>query len=120
MLLFLFKLFNKLRSTTQSLQIASNQAQNAFAYAPEIQKGINAASRAVALLNTQPKLKDPEVPAVEPFVSKLYIVIFNLANKVCSQAILYFSICPTSKSCAIYTVRVNNVPTLITITLKTM
>ncbi|XP_026327136.1 multidrug resistance protein 1-like isoform X4 [Hyposmocoma kahamanoa] len=55
--------------TTQSLQIASSQGQNAFAYAPEIQKGINAASRAVALLNTRPKLKDPEVPAADPFVS---------------------------------------------------
>lgn len=65
-------LFITLCSTTQSLQIASSQGQNAFSYAPEIQKGINAASRAVALLKIEPKLRDPEQPAVEQFVSKLY------------------------------------------------
>lgn len=65
-------LFIILCSTTQALQIASNQGQNAFAYAPDIQKGVNAASRVVAFLRIQPKLKDPEDPAEEPFVSKLY------------------------------------------------
>ncbi|XP_026745709.1 multidrug resistance protein 1B-like isoform X2 [Trichoplusia ni] len=56
--------------TTQSLQMASGQAQNAFTFAPEFQKGINAASRIVALLNTKPLICDPDIPIVTPFKSK--------------------------------------------------
>ncbi|CAB3261602.1 unnamed protein product [Arctia plantaginis] len=54
--------------TTQSLQMASGQAQNAFTFAPEFQKGIAAASRIIALLNMRATILDPEVPAVAPFV----------------------------------------------------
>ncbi|KAJ8731260.1 hypothetical protein PYW07_004424 [Mythimna separata] len=56
--------------TTQSLQIASGQAQNAFTFAPEFQKGVSAASRIVALLNSKPQIYDPIVPLVSPFKSK--------------------------------------------------
>ncbi|CAH0585608.1 unnamed protein product [Chrysodeixis includens] len=56
--------------TTQSLQMASGQAQNAFTFAPEFQKGINAASRIVALLNTKPLISDPATPIITPFISK--------------------------------------------------
>lgn len=60
-------------STTQSLQMASGQAQNAFTFAPEFQKGINAASRIVALLNTKPLICDPDIPIVTPFVRYFFL-----------------------------------------------
>ncbi|XP_045498397.1 multidrug resistance protein homolog 65-like isoform X2 [Colias croceus] len=53
--------------TTQSLQMASNQAQNAFTYAPDFQRGVRAASRIIDLLNTKPKVLDPNVPAIDHF-----------------------------------------------------
>lgn len=49
--------------------MASGQAQNAFTFAPDFQKGINAASRIVALFNAKPKIVDPDSPAVVGFVS---------------------------------------------------
>ncbi|KAL0883026.1 hypothetical protein ABMA27_016507 [Loxostege sticticalis] len=55
--------------TTQSLQMASGQAQNAFTFAPDFQRGMDAASRIVQFLNTKPKITDPEVPAVTEFKS---------------------------------------------------
>ncbi|CAF4933976.1 unnamed protein product [Pieris macdunnoughi] len=45
---------------TQSLQMASNQAQNAFAYAPDFHRGVNAAARIKQLLDTKPTIQDPE------------------------------------------------------------
>ncbi|XP_061383955.1 phosphatidylcholine translocator ABCB4-like isoform X2 [Danaus plexippus] len=55
--------------TTQSLQMASSQAQSAFAYAPDFQRGINAAARIVNLINMKPTIVDPEEPT-RNFVSK--------------------------------------------------
>ncbi|XP_038210088.1 ATP-dependent translocase ABCB1-like [Zerene cesonia] len=52
--------------TTQSLQMASNQAQNAFTYAPDFQRGVRAASRIIDLLNTKPKILDPNT-AIDHF-----------------------------------------------------
>ncbi|CAH4028431.1 unnamed protein product [Pieris brassicae] len=45
---------------TQSLQMASNQAQNAFAYAPDFHRGVSAAARIKQLLDTKPTIQDPE------------------------------------------------------------
>ncbi|XP_063892019.1 ATP-dependent translocase ABCB1 isoform X1 [Helicoverpa armigera] len=56
--------------TTQSLQMASGQAQNAFTFAPEFQKGVSAASRIVALLETKPQICDPATPVITPFRPK--------------------------------------------------
>ncbi|XP_075977925.1 ATP-dependent translocase ABCB1-like [Anticarsia gemmatalis] len=56
--------------TTQSLQLASIQAQNAFMFVPDIQRGVAAASRIMALLNSKPTIYDPASPAVTPFVAK--------------------------------------------------
>ncbi|CAG9561784.1 unnamed protein product [Danaus chrysippus] len=55
--------------TTQSLQMASSQAQSAFAYAPDFRRGINAAARIVDLINMKPTIIDPEDP-IRNFVSK--------------------------------------------------
>ncbi|XP_045448212.1 ATP-dependent translocase ABCB1-like [Melitaea cinxia] len=51
---------------TQALQLASSQAQNAFAYAPDFQKGNKAATRIIELLKTKPKITNPDKP-VESF-----------------------------------------------------
>lgn len=61
--------------TTQSLQMASGQAQNAFTYAPEFEKGVGAASRIVSLLESKPKICDPVVPLVSPFVSNFELFL---------------------------------------------
>lgn len=53
--------------------MAAGQAQNAFTFAPEFQKGIAAASRIIALLNTKATISDPELPAVDPFVSIFHL-----------------------------------------------
>ncbi|CAG9786836.1 unnamed protein product [Diatraea saccharalis] len=49
-------------TTTQSLQMASGQAQNAFTFAPDFQKGIKAGSRIVEFLKIKPQIIDPENP----------------------------------------------------------
>ncbi|XP_049873111.1 ATP-dependent translocase ABCB1-like [Pectinophora gossypiella] len=54
---------------TQSLQLASGQLQAAFTYSADFQKGIRAASRVLAFLNTKPTVVDPEMPFVAPFRS---------------------------------------------------
>lgn len=46
---------------------ASSSAQ-AFAFAPNFQKGIKAAGRIILLLNRKSKITDPDKPAVENFV----------------------------------------------------
>ncbi|CAK1551198.1 unnamed protein product [Leptosia nina] len=56
--------------STQSLQMASNQAQNAFAYVPDFQRGVNAATRILNMLKSKPIITDPENPDVTNFVSK--------------------------------------------------
>ncbi|XP_028161699.1 multidrug resistance protein 1A-like [Ostrinia furnacalis] len=53
--------------TTQSLQMASGQAQNAFTFAPDFQRGIDAASRIIQFLNTESKIADPAAPAITDF-----------------------------------------------------
>ncbi|XP_050351148.1 ATP-dependent translocase ABCB1-like [Nymphalis io] len=47
---------------TQALQMASSQVQNAFAYAPDFQKGTKAAARILELLNTKPLITNPDEP----------------------------------------------------------
>ncbi|XP_047533068.1 ATP-dependent translocase ABCB1-like [Vanessa atalanta] len=47
---------------TQALQMASSQVQNAFAYAPDFQKGTKAAARILELLNTKPLIMNPDKP----------------------------------------------------------
>ncbi|XP_046965821.1 ATP-dependent translocase ABCB1-like [Vanessa cardui] len=47
---------------TQALQMASSQVQNAFAYAPDFQKGTKAAARILELLNTKPLITNPDKP----------------------------------------------------------
>ncbi|KAF9421163.1 hypothetical protein HW555_002875 [Spodoptera exigua] len=56
--------------TTQSLQMASGQMQNAFTFTPELEKGVSAATRITALLESKPQICDPVTPLVFPFKSK--------------------------------------------------
>ncbi|XP_022813968.1 multidrug resistance protein 1B-like [Spodoptera litura] len=56
--------------TTQSLQMASGQAQNAFTFTPEFEKGVSAATRITVLLESKPEISDPATPLVSPFKSK--------------------------------------------------
>ncbi|RVE50884.1 hypothetical protein evm_004451 [Chilo suppressalis] len=51
--------------TTQSLQMASGQAQNAFTFAPDFHKGITAASRILEFLKSKSQIVDPEKPITD-------------------------------------------------------
>ncbi|GBP59400.1 Multidrug resistance protein 1 [Eumeta japonica] len=51
----------------QALLMGTSSAAQAFAFAPNFQKGINAAGRIIALLNRKPNIVDPAQPAVEDF-----------------------------------------------------
>lgn len=55
--------------SAQALLMGSSSAAQAFAFAPNFQKGIRAAGRIIILLNRQSKITDPAKPAVENFVS---------------------------------------------------
>lgn len=62
---------------TQSLQVASNQAQNACAYAPDFQRGANAAARINQLLKIKPEIRDPEAPEFINVVSILSLILYS-------------------------------------------
>lgn len=49
--------------------MAAGESQNAFATAPDFQKGTAAAARIADLLATQPTIADPPQPVVTGFVS---------------------------------------------------
>lgn len=49
--------------------MGSSGAAQAFAFAPNFQKGIQAAGRIITLLGRQSKIVDPANPAVTNFVS---------------------------------------------------
>ena len=49
--------------------MGASSAAQAFAFAPNFQKGIKAAGRIIVLLNRQSKITDPITPAVKNFVS---------------------------------------------------
>ncbi|XP_049873104.1 ATP-dependent translocase ABCB1-like [Pectinophora gossypiella] len=53
--------------SAQALLMGSASAAQAFAFAPNFQKGIKAAGRVIVLLNRQSKITDPDKPAVENF-----------------------------------------------------
>ncbi|KAI5635212.1 ABC transporter transmembrane region domain-containing protein [Phthorimaea operculella] len=60
--------YQKIFVATQSLQMAAVQVQNISTYYPDFQNGISAASRAVALLKTEPAIVNPTNP-ITPFTS---------------------------------------------------
>ncbi|KAJ0181234.1 hypothetical protein K1T71_003319 [Dendrolimus kikuchii] len=51
----------------QALLMGASSAAQAFAFAPNFQKGIEAAGRVIVLLNRESKIKDPEKPAAIDF-----------------------------------------------------
>nr|XP_049698231.1 ATP-dependent translocase ABCB1 isoform X1 [Helicoverpa armigera]XP_049698232.1 ATP-dependent translocase ABCB1 isoform X2 [Helicoverpa armigera] len=53
--------------SAQALLMGSSSAAQAFAFAPNFQKGIKAAGRIIMLLNRQSKITDPVRPAVHNF-----------------------------------------------------
>ncbi|XP_072949349.1 ATP-dependent translocase ABCB1 [Epargyreus clarus] len=53
--------------SAQALLMGSSSAAQAFAFAPNFQKGIKAAGRVIVMLNRQSKITDPEKPAVNDF-----------------------------------------------------
>ncbi|CAH2096059.1 unnamed protein product [Euphydryas editha] len=69
---------------TQALQMASSQAQNAFAYAPDFQKGTKAATRILDLLKTKPKVTNPD-PSVENFKATGAVSLIGVSFKYPSR-----------------------------------
>ncbi|XP_073956330.1 ATP-dependent translocase ABCB1-like isoform X2 [Choristoneura fumiferana] len=59
--------YNDILVTTQSLQMAAGESQNAFATAPDFQKGAAAAARVAELLAMEPTITDPPQPVVTDF-----------------------------------------------------
>lgn len=57
--------------------MGASSATNAFAFAPNFQKGILAAGRIIVLLKRQTKIADPYQPAVQDFVRELYHLYFH-------------------------------------------
>lgn len=55
--------------SSQALLMGASSAAEAFAFAPNFQKGIKAAGRVRNLLERESKITDPLKPAVENFVS---------------------------------------------------
>ncbi|CAH2048677.1 unnamed protein product, partial [Iphiclides podalirius] len=53
--------------SAQALLMGASSAAQAFAFAPNFQKGIKAAGRIIVLLNKQSTIQDPDKPAVENF-----------------------------------------------------
>ncbi|CAK1580406.1 unnamed protein product [Parnassius mnemosyne] len=53
--------------STESLLNGASSAGQAFAFAPNFQKGIKAAGRIIKILNKQSKIVDPPKPAIEDF-----------------------------------------------------
>ncbi|GBP59391.1 Multidrug resistance protein 1 [Eumeta japonica] len=51
----------------QALLMGSGSAAEAFAFAPNFQKGINAAGRIIMILNRKSKILDPDQPVIENF-----------------------------------------------------
>lgn len=49
--------------------MGASSAAQAFAFAPNFQKGIKAAGRVIVLLGRQSKITDPIPPAIKDFVS---------------------------------------------------
>lgn len=49
-------------------------AADAFAFAPNFQKGIKAAGRIIMMLSRESKIIDPAKPVIEGFVSNLGII----------------------------------------------
>lgn len=64
--------FSYIFRSAQALLMGSASAAQAFAFAPNFQKGILAAGRIIVLLNRQSKITDPTHPAEENFVSSRY------------------------------------------------
>ncbi|KAJ8733987.1 hypothetical protein PYW07_014538 [Mythimna separata] len=54
--------------SAQALLMGASSAAQAFAFAPNFQKGIKAAGRVIVLLNRQSKITDPAHPAKERFI----------------------------------------------------
>ncbi|KAG7308521.1 hypothetical protein JYU34_005733 [Plutella xylostella] len=59
--------FDSVLKSAQALLMGASSSAQAFAFAPNFQKGIKAAGRIMVLLNRQSKITDPDKPAVEDF-----------------------------------------------------
>lgn len=59
--------------SAQTLLMGSSSAAQAFAFAPNFQKGIKAAGRVMVILDRKSKITDPYQPAVFNFV--IFILI---------------------------------------------
>lgn len=82
--------------------MGSSSATQAFAFAPNFQKGLKAAARVIVILNRQSKIADPDQGGVENFVSfkkmcQLYLTTKDnyFASKIITindsfQCIYYF------------------------------
>ncbi|XP_026327715.1 multidrug resistance protein 1-like isoform X2 [Hyposmocoma kahamanoa] len=78
--------YDLILKSAQALLMGSSAAAQAFAFAPNFQKGIKAAGRIILLLNRQSEITDPVRPAVENFKgtgeASLQNVQFRYPNRV--------------------------------------
>ncbi|KAH9634092.1 hypothetical protein HF086_001294 [Spodoptera exigua] len=61
--------FQEVFKSAQALLMGATSAAQAFAFAPNFQKGIKAAGRVIVLLGRPSKITDPAEPAVKQFIS---------------------------------------------------
>ncbi|CAH2096061.1 unnamed protein product [Euphydryas editha] len=59
--------YDTVLKSAQTLLMGSSSATQAFAFAPNFQKGLKAAGRVIVILNRQSKIADPAQPAIENF-----------------------------------------------------
>ncbi|XP_061383690.1 ATP-dependent translocase ABCB1-like [Danaus plexippus] len=80
--------------SAQTLLMGSSSAAQAFAFAPNFQKGIKAAGRAIVILGRQSKIVDPIEPAVENFEGTGEASIQNVQFKYPTRPLI-----PVLKNC---------------------
>lgn len=56
--------------------MGANSFGDAFAWAPNFREGLNAAGRIIASLAKKSAIVDPDTPAVDNFVSLIFIEIY--------------------------------------------
>lgn len=87
--------------------MGSSSAAQAFAFAPNFQKGIKAAGRVIVILNRQSKITDPIQPAAVDFVRTMIFILILMTPHVAillkrffydNDSLCLFNLSPIRKS----------------------
>ncbi|XP_021202654.1 ATP-dependent translocase ABCB1 isoform X2 [Bombyx mori] len=82
--------------SAQALLLGASSAAQAFAFAPNFQKGIKAAGRVVSLLNRESKITDPHEPVTKDFCgsgeASIQAVQFKYPNRPAIQVLKNFNL----------------------------